>query len=536
MMNMPSVPLSPGLAESTSALKNRVPVQMRRTIVYLLGVFLFVCLLNWDILPAAPSTAVSKRQPQKPMKALDMGTRFPKKIWQTWKTDPLSFDERDLATARTWTAKNPDYRYEVLTDNTDLGYVEEKYGPDGFNRPDIVDMYRTVNATIIKADMLRYLIMYADGGVYADIDVEALRPVHRFIPERYHEMDIDMVIGIEIDQPEFKDHPILGKKSQSFCQWTFMAKPRQPVMLQLVENIMRWLSDVAAKQGKPINEIELNFDEVISGTGPSAFTLAILDYMNKQQNRLSLVSWADFHDLDESKVVSRILVQNVEAFAAGQGHSDSGNHNSRGALVKHHYHASNWPSRHARFAHPVYGEVERCNWNAACVRQWDENTAAWDSLTPEEKEQKADEQRRKQAQEEALARLPPDFPANFPADFPDTPPAAPAAAVAPEKPNAPPSGSSFADLVKAGEQQPVLAPPPFAQKLPPGTTFADYAKAQAEAQAQAQAGAPAAPEAPTLPGGFGAPLPKEEPAPKFGDLVKKNQEKPLGGGGGFGSF
>lgn len=524
-MNMASVPLSPRLASSTSALKNRVPAQLRRQGVLYGFVFVMImCLLNWDVLSLASGTAVSERQSQKPMKVLDMGTRFPKKIWQTWKTDPLSFDERDLATARTWTTKNPDYRYEVLTDNTDLGYVEEKYGPDGFNRLDIVEMYRTINATIIKADMLRYLVMYADGGVYADIDVEALRPIHRFIPERYHEMDIDMVIGIEIDQPEFKDHPILGKKSQSFCQWTFMAKPKQPVMLQLVENIMRWLNDVAAKQKKPINEIELNFDEVISGTGPSAFTIAILDYMNKQQNRLSLVSWADFHDLDESKVVSRILVQNVEAFAAGQGHSDSGNHNSRGALVKHHYHASNWPSRHARFAHPVYGEVERCNWNAECVRQWDENTAAWDSLTAEEKEHKADEQRKKQAQEEALARLPPDFPADFPADFPDLPPASgPAAPATPEKQPLTPPGASFADFVKANEQQqPVLAPPAFPQKVPPGTTFADYAKAQAEAQA-----------APPL-GGFSTPPPDEEPALKFGDLVKNSQEKSLGGGGGFG--
>src|SRR4051794_34975376 len=32
---------------------------------------------------------------------------FPKKIWQTWKVDPLGFAERDLAVAKTWTTKNP---------------------------------------------------------------------------------------------------------------------------------------------------------------------------------------------------------------------------------------------------------------------------------------------------------------------------------------------------------------------------------------------------------------------------------------------
>ncbi|KAK7959344.1 glycosyltransferase family 32 protein [Apiospora aurea] len=375
------------------------------------------------------------------------GTKFPRKIWQTWKIDPYSFDERDFNTAKTWTVKNPEYRYEVLTDKNGLNYVEEKFGPEGFGRTDIVDMYRTVNATIIKADLLRYLIMYAEGGVYADIDVEDLRPVHRFIPERYDERDIDMVIGVEIDQPQFQDHPILGKKSQSFCQWTFMAKPQLPVMLKLVENIMNWLNDIAESQNVPVSEIVLNFDQVISGTGPSAFTMAILDYMNEQQGKESktasshTITWADFHDLDESKVVSRILVQNVEVFAAGQGHSDSGNHDSRGALVKHHYHASNWPSRHARFAHPVYGEVERCNWNPDCVRRWDEDIADFGRLSTEEQQKKI-----------AEAHQAVEFPA--PVDPPPEAPQAPPAFFPAQQPDAAqPPALGFGQLFQPQQQQ-----------------------------------------------------------------------------------
>lgn len=315
---------------------------------------------------------------------------FPKKIWQTWKVDPLSFEERDSTTAKTWTTRNPGFRYEVLTDDNDVNYIEQHFGPDGFNRVDIIELYQSVNATIVKADLLRYLIMYAEGGIYADIDVEALRPVPRFIPERYDETEIDMVIGVEIDQPEFQEHRILGKKSQSFCQWTFMAKPRQPVMLKLVENIQDWLNGIAKKQNVPIGEVVLDFDEVISGTGPSAFTAAILEEMNNRKGG-SKISWDDFHDLDESKIVSGILVLDVEAFAAGQGHSDSGNHDARGALVKHHYHASNWPSRHPRFSHPAYGSVERCNWNAECVRKWDEDVEAFGFLPPEEQQKRIEE-------------------------------------------------------------------------------------------------------------------------------------------------
>ena len=308
--------------------------------------------------------------------------RFPRKIWQTWKVDPLGFEERDLTTAKTWTAKNPGHRYEVLTDQNDLYYVETHFGPSGLNRPDIVYTYRSLTAKIIKADLLRYLVMYVEGGVYTDIDVEALRPVDKFIPKPYDERDLDMVVGVEIDQPLFNNHSILGKKSQSFCQWTFMAKPRLPVMMRLVNNIVKWLDEVAKKQNKGIADIYLDFDEVISGTGPSAFTNAIMAEMSLKDH--VTVQWDSFHNLDESKVVGGILVLTVEAFAAGQGHSDSGNHNARHALVKHHYHASGWPTAHPRYSHPLYGEVERCNWDAECIKTWDFNKAVFDSLSHDE--------------------------------------------------------------------------------------------------------------------------------------------------------
>jgi hypothetical protein len=53
-------------------------------------------------------------------------------------------------------------------------------------------------------------------------------------------------------------------------------------------------------------------------------------------------------------------------------------------LIKHHFHASSWPTNHPRFKHPIYGEVERCNWNPECVKLWDSNTAFFNSLPEQE--------------------------------------------------------------------------------------------------------------------------------------------------------
>ncbi|CAC9888797.1 unnamed protein product [Aureobasidium pullulans] len=321
-------------------------------------------------------------------KGLKENFLFPRKIWQTWKVDVLDFEEKHLKVARSWTNVNPSFRYEVLTDQNSLAWVEYNFGPDRFNRLDIIYMYKEITAKIIKADLLRYLVMYVEGGVYTDIDVEAIRPVQRFIPERWNERDIDMVVGVEIDEPEWKDHPILGPKSQSFCQWTFMCKPQLRVMMDLVENIMDWLRDEATKQRVPIGEIKLDFDQVISGTGPSAFTKAILADMSRKTGRD--ITWNTFHGLDESKVVGNVLVLTVEAFAAGQGHSDSGTHDTKQALVKHHYHASQWPKSHPRYKHPIFGEIEECNWKPECL--------AKDKI--EEEEKRLEEERKHDADRE----------------------------------------------------------------------------------------------------------------------------------------
>ncbi|PNS15938.1 Initiation-specific alpha-1,6-mannosyltransferase [Sphaceloma murrayae] len=348
-----------------------MPTQIRRILPALTVMVLFLVFLSSPY-RNIPAHYLIQKDP-----------RFPRKIWQTWKIDPLGFEEKDLNLARSWVGRNPDYRYEVLTDRNDLAYVERNFGPDGLNRLDIVYTYRELNARIIKADILRYLIMYVEGGVYTDIDVEALRPISRFVPERYEERDIDMVIGVEIDQPEFQNHTILGQKCMSFCQWTFMCKPRLPVMLKLVENIIAWLKTVADEQKCGIGDIKLDFDQVISGTGPSAFTRAVLDDISERVGRH--VPWDPFHNLVESKLVGGVLVLPVEAFAAGQGHSDSGNHDTKYSLVKHHYHASHWPDNHPRYKHPIFGQVEDCNWNSECVAKWDNDKAEFEKLSPEEK-------------------------------------------------------------------------------------------------------------------------------------------------------
>ncbi|KAE9375113.1 glycosyltransferase family 32 protein [Stipitochalara longipes BDJ] len=377
----------------TSRFPARLPKQIQRALPIYLALILVVVFfwtaesvssfrlaVVWDRVRAYQTSSV-------------VTTTFTRKIWQTWKIDPLEFEGREMDRARSWTSKNPGYRYEVLTDGNDLHYVETNFGPAGLNRPDIVYFYKSLTAKIIKADLLRYLILYNEGGVYADIDVEALKPVDEWIPPHFDKADLDLVISVEIDEPNYANHSILGPKSQSFCQWTIMSKPRNPAILRIINNVINWLTDVARAQNVHVAEITLNFDDVLSGTGPSAFTTAMMSEM-KHQTGMKHIPWSTFHNLTEPTLIGRILVLTVHAFASGQGHSNSGTHDDPRALVKHHYHASKWPDRHKRYSHPGYGMVEECNWKPDCVAAWDNNTALFPSLSEEEKEKVLAEKKR----------------------------------------------------------------------------------------------------------------------------------------------
>lgn len=385
--------------------------KIRRTIpVYLASVILFLFLTQFNHESVERYQHAPRDVLQRILKYKSSfnsrGAKFPKKIWQTWKTDPLEFEPRESDRARSWPRLNADWRYEVLTDGNDLEYVERVFGPEGENRLDIVETYRTLNATIIKADLLRYMVMYIEGGVYADIDVEALRPINDWIPPQFNESDVDFIIGVEIDEPTFVNHTILGPKSQSFCQWTFMCKPRLPVMMRLINHVLHWLNEISQRQNKPISEITLNFDEVITGTGPSAFTNVVLAEMMVQTGHK--MHWDTFKNISEPVLVGNTLVLTVEAFAAGQGHSHSGNHDNPLALVRHHYHASLWPSRHPRYSHPAYGQVEECNWDRPCVEWWTEHTANWDNLSEDEKKkaiEKHEERNRERFDKEEAERI-----------------------------------------------------------------------------------------------------------------------------------
>jgi mannosyltransferase OCH1-like enzyme len=92
---------------------------------------------------------------------------IPKLLHQTAKT-------RDIPTKwqgfqRKIQALHPDWTYKLWTDEDNLAFVTAEF-------PDFLDIYVKLPSNIMRADVIRYLLLYRLGGVYMDLDYEMLKP------------------------------------------------------------------------------------------------------------------------------------------------------------------------------------------------------------------------------------------------------------------------------------------------------------------------------------------------------------------------
>ncbi|KAL4806182.1 nucleotide-diphospho-sugar transferase, partial [Aspergillus unguis] len=97
-------------------------------------------------------------------------TSIPKLIHQTW--FPAGSNMSDSAKQWVQTVKDfhPGWEYVLWDDESDEALVERYF-------PWFLETYKSLPKEINRADMVRNFYMYLFGGMYADVDTEALRPV-----------------------------------------------------------------------------------------------------------------------------------------------------------------------------------------------------------------------------------------------------------------------------------------------------------------------------------------------------------------------
>lgn len=237
----------------------------------------------------------------------DPSSKFPAYIWQTWKTTPSNgdFAESLRPMEASWSEKHPGFVHEVITDQTSAHLIRYLYA----SVPEVLEAYNALPIAVLKADFFRYLILLARGGIYSDIDTEALKSATEWLPKDVAPNQAGLIIGIEADpdRPDWKDW--YSRRIQ-FCQWTIQAKPGHPalrsIVAQITEETLRMKREGHLKKGK----LDMS---IVEFTGPARWTDTIFDYINnpeyfKIDAGSKNITWESFTGMEAPKKVGDVVV------------------------------------------------------------------------------------------------------------------------------------------------------------------------------------------------------------------------------------
>lgn len=172
---------------------------------------------------------------------------IPKIIHQLWKNEVIP--DRYAKLVETWRRLHPDWEYRLWTD-ADLRHLVAT------DFPDFLKTFDGFLHPICRADAGRYLVLKKYGGVYADLDMEALKPLTSLLD------DAPFLIGLE---PELHLEDAKVKKqglTKLLCPSLIMCEPSHPFW----DHVMTQIKAVAPSE------------EPLDMTGPFLLTRAYDSY------------------------------------------------------------------------------------------------------------------------------------------------------------------------------------------------------------------------------------------------------------------
>ncbi|KAF3484068.1 alpha 1,6 mannosyltransferase [Arthroderma uncinatum] len=281
--------------------------------------------------PKIPSSSTSPSSPtssSSPVPAVGTIPGIPGKIWQTSKGTDLTNEELNMTD--TWLAKNPTFRHERLTDQASDNYVRNRYA----DHQDIVTLYTGLTIPILRADLLRYLILLADGGIWADLDTTCDQPVSSWLPAEIYNANSTVKTGLVLGLEPDADHG--GKKV--FTNGVFAAQPGSKHIKVVVDDVVRELYDIAKKKGVGPEGIKLEMiSDVVEVTGRKKMTAKIIESLSKTLQK-EIVD-TDLTNGKEPQYLDDVVILPVPAFA-----SYDGNPKPQGEVLVTHHHAGTWKS------------------------------------------------------------------------------------------------------------------------------------------------------------------------------------------------
>lgn len=201
---------------------------------------------------------------------------IPKKIHQIWIDNPslathFSFNFKNERVpledlTKSWKDLNPEYEYKLHNDEEIIAYIA-KYFP-------IFVPYLKNLKPIEVIDLARYVILYIEGGIYADVDTYCMRPMDELFadkPGKFYTCLEDLLIKKWQSLPP----------SPSFAQWFIACEPKHPIIAKIIWKIL-----AHAVAHNPNIETE-----VFERTGPGIWSKTILENLECDGLQIGPPDW-----------------------------------------------------------------------------------------------------------------------------------------------------------------------------------------------------------------------------------------------------
>ena len=182
--------------------------------------------------------------------------KIPHVVHQTWKNRllPPVF----VPYVKSWRLHHPRWKYLFWTDVNALHFIQRLY-------PEQFVLYYALNADVERADVLRYLIMYELGGVYADLDMESLKPLDAYISGH------ECILASEPLEHAY----LLHNLERPLASNAFIAcRRRHPFFRFVIDNLERYYR---------LSHLGIIEDTPVDTTGPK-----MLAEMLKEYNKLNI--------------------------------------------------------------------------------------------------------------------------------------------------------------------------------------------------------------------------------------------------------
>ncbi|KAF6793371.1 initiation-specific alpha-mannosyltransferase [Colletotrichum sojae] len=196
----------------------------------------------------------------------------------------------------------------------------------------------------MRADFIRYVLTFLEGGVYSDTDTAPVRPLLEWVPEEFRNKT-RLIVGVEADsQP-----PVPGTKYPvQLGQWTFAAAKGQPVLWRMIQRVLnevaeRLRAEKALEKTQPErhlgpNTVDFSDSDVLTVSGPIGWTEEICGYLSEMTQ--SDFTWENLTDIRRPRMFADVLVLPIDGFATGVPHSGASITQGNETKVMHYFTAS----------------------------------------------------------------------------------------------------------------------------------------------------------------------------------------------------